>query len=480
MMMAMLILFVACGRDGEHENISDVQLYEETLSPTNEPSPPVGEIIANSPGMELAWSTAQDFWDKFTTGDFSAAIQLMTAEMQTIIGEQTLQHTHQSILTNSGSFIKQPITLMDANYVGGAYSFQFMSLNTTAFSIYQMMVSDSGEVEAFWIIDSGFNPAPISDNATFFVETITIGAGTPWALDGALTMPNNASESNPVPAVVLVHGSGAAAGDMDASLFNNRPFWDIAEHLSSNGIAVIRYHKRTFSHASALMQTFPDNLTVWEETVEDALLAADILRNDTRIDSDRIFMLGLSMGGMLAPRIHLEGGNFAGIILIGSTPESFTDTIVRQNLEFINTIEDDDMRNAFVDQLDATIELFDALQYFTAEQARALPFDGGATFYYLRDFNMYSFKDLIDRVHIPFLILHGERDYQTPAHVTIPLFEEIFSDRDNVTMYITPGLNHILTPWNATGLNEVPGDATTLPNVTYESLRQISNWILEQ
>lgn len=60
-------------------------------------------------------------------------------------------------------------------------------------------------------------------------------------------------------------------------------------------------------------------VSIKEETTEDALLATELLRNDSRIDSDNIFIIGHNLGGMMAPRIDNEGGNYKGFVLMGAT-----------------------------------------------------------------------------------------------------------------------------------------------------------------
>ena len=100
------------------------------------------------------------------------------------------------------------------------------------------------------------------DGHPYLAEPVVIGAGGEWPLDGILTIPRWASAGNPVPAVVLVHGSGPS--DMDSDVFGNRPFFDIASHLSANGVAVIRYDKRTFAHGERMVATLGGALTAWE------------------------------------------------------------------------------------------------------------------------------------------------------------------------------------------------------------------------
>ena len=125
-------------------------------------------------------------------------------------------------------------------------------------------------------------------------EKIIVGAGTEYPLNGMLTLPDarlhfraallktgfdleandrwadlpDAPET-PVPAAVLVHGSGPS--NMDEKIYSLTPFRDLAEGLAARGIATLRYDKRTLVYAGQMKK---QAVTVWEETIEDALRAA--------------------------------------------------------------------------------------------------------------------------------------------------------------------------------------------------------------
>ena len=140
-----------------------------------------------------------------------------------------------------------------------------------------------------------------------YSEKVIIGEGTAFPLNGKLTFPDGVS--GPVPAVVMVHGSGSS--NMDEQVMKLTPFRDLAEGLAKQGIASIRYDKRSFVHARKMLRQC---ITVKEETIDDALLAINMLKSDPRIDKERIFILGHSMGAMLAPRIdrNLSPGSKTG------------------------------------------------------------------------------------------------------------------------------------------------------------------------
>ncbi|MBU4535817.1 MAG: alpha/beta fold hydrolase [Euryarchaeota archaeon] len=135
------------------------------------------------------------------------------------------------------------------------------------------------------------------ESSAFREVEVTVGEGK-WALPGTLSMP---AGPGPFPGVVLVHGSGP--NDQDETIGPNKIFKDLAWGLASHGIAVLRYHKRTFQHAKEFTAQEVEDMTVKEEVIDDALAAIHLLRHTEKIDPRRVFVSGHSLGATLAPRI---------------------------------------------------------------------------------------------------------------------------------------------------------------------------------
>jgi len=318
--------------------------------------------------------------------------------------------------------------------------------------------------------------AAVVDDRAYLAEPIVIGAGGEWALDGLLTLPRAASAGNPVPAVVLVHGSGPS--DMDSNVFGNRPFFDIAGYLAANGVAVIRYDKRTYAHGERMMQAL-DGVTAWEESVEDAILAAELLRADPRIDENRVYMLGLSMGGMLAPNIHASGGNFAGLIVMAGTPRTLPELILEQSRASIGlAMEAGPEKDYQMAQMDMLEELFAAIRDMTPAEARALNVMG-ISGYYFKDLEARSFGNYIGDVSVPILVMQGGRDFQVLADKDFVLLRELLEGRENVTFRLYEDLNHVFVPTAATNfLEHAMGIMQTPGRMDVQVLRDIVDWIL--
>ena len=268
-------------------------------------------------------------------------------------------------------------------------------------------------------------------------EKTVIGQGTEYPLNGLLTIPDGAA--GPVPAVVMVHGSGAS--DMDEKVLRLTPFRDMADGLAAHGIASLRYDKRTFVHGRKMMKANASGISVKEETIDDVLLALAMLRNDRRIDSSNIFILGHSMGAMLAPRIDAEGGNVKGLILMAGTPHRLEEIVLRQ-------LEQSRKGNNPVLGLVTGLEgkyfakKFKGLYDLSDEEAKKKKFAGNISIYYFKEMGQKTAADYLLESSKPVLIMQGGRDFQVLADDDFKAFREILAGRDNITYKLYPDLNH--------------------------------------
>ena len=299
---------------------------------------------------------------------------------------------------------------------------------------------------------------------------VIIGEGTEWELDGILSLPVNAGDK--VPAVVLVHGSGGS--DMDESGGVNhayRPFKDIADYLSACGIAVLRYNKRTYTHIDEMRQIYKD-LTLKEETIDDAVLAANILKNDSRIDSEKVFVLGHSLGGMAAPRIDAEGGNFAGLIIFAGSPRRFADIWYDQAMNEVNSYETEEMKVSGMAQIDEYMKYFDSFKDMTDEEAKEYTLIG-ATGYYYKEMDAYPSNEYLKNLEKPALIMQGGKDFQVFADKDYAEYQTLLQGKENVAFKLYPELNHFFVTSTLGTVKEYRKKEPVNPEV----LQDICDWI---
>ena len=300
-------------------------------------------------------------------------------------------------------------------------------------------------------------------------EQIIVGENTNYPLKGLLTIP--ACTVSPVPAVVFVHGSGAS--NMDEKVGKLTPFKDLAEGLAKHGIASIRYDKRSFSHGLKLVRE--KEVTVRKETIEDAILATQILKNDPRIDKNKIFIIGHSMGAMLAPRIDAEGGDYNGLIMMAGSPRKLEEIMLDQNLAVLNSTKGL-LRWIIQKQISKLTQMFDNLYQLSDEEAKKKKVGGGTTLYYFKEMGEHAASNYLSTSK-PMLIMQGEKDFQATVEKDFQAYKQLLSDKDNVTFKLYENLNHAFVPSVYGNIMKAKQEYSVEQHIGEEVIGDIANWI---
>lgn len=278
-------------------------------------------------------------------------------------------------------------------------------------------------------------------------QAVTVGAGTPWALSGTLTVPPGAG---PFPAVVLVHGSGPQ--DRDETVGACKPFRDLAQGLSTQGVAVLRYEKRTKQHALECVAA--DKLTVKEETIDDALAAVALLKSNPQIDGKRIFVLGHSLGGMLIPRIAPGDASIAGFIVMAGTTRPLEDVILEQTT-YLSALPGAATPEA-KKNLEAVRTQVQQVKALQPGGKKSVMFIMGASPEYWLDLRGYDPAEAAKQIAKPMLILQGGRDYQVTM-ADYKRWQTALAGKPGVTFKLYADLNHLF----------VTGKSQSVPNEYY-------------
>lgn len=250
------------------------------------------------------------------------------------------------------------------------------------------------------------------------------------ALPGTLALPKGAG---PFPAVVLVHGSGPQ--DRDETIGGTRPFLDIARGLAAQGIAVLRYDKRSWVRP----QDFSgERFTVDDETTDDAVAALTAVAADPRIDARRVFVLGHSQGGMLAPRIATRWPQARGAILWAAPARTLLELLPEQNRYLLGLDGDTSTEEqAFLGALDRQIAAARGNQPVAASE---LPLGVPQAFWH--SIEAVDARADAKALSKPLLMLHGGRDFQVPD-TDWALWRSALQARGDVRFKDYPALNHL-------------------------------------
>ena len=303
---------------------------------------------------------------------------------------------------------------------------------------------------------------PLYVNQSLFTESmVTVGSGA-WTLPGTLTLPKG---TGPFPAVVLVHGSGP--NDQDETIGPNKPFKDLAWGLATQGIVVLRYEKRTKQYpeeVTAMLQNF----TVQEETIDDAIAAVSVLYTVPVVNQSQVYVLGHSLGGMLAPRIASQDHRIAGLIILAGNTRPLEDLILEQTWYLANLSGTNQS-----DQLAQTRELVQKIKTLNISDGE-LVFNAPKSYWV--DLAGYDPVATAETVRLPLLILQGLRDYQ----VTMDDFgrwNQTFYANQSVLLKTYASLNHLFLAGTGTPTNTeymIPG------HVDEPVILDIASWISQQ
>lgn len=308
-------------------------------------------------------------------------------------------------------------------------------------------------------------PAKPQSTSKWKEVAVTVGEKN---LPGMLTLPKGVKKP---PVVLLIQGSGASDMNESVGIAPNRPFEDIAHGLAEQGIATLRYNKRTYQYPSAGIDTVED------EILNDATAAVKMLSKDKRIDNKRIYLLGHSLGGILAPKITADNPNIKGFISMAGTLRSLQAVMKDQNEAIINAqvTLTEEQKKASLAQSEA--EVNKTLTLKDDDTGVIL----GAPANYWRSLNAIDSKAIVKKLKVPMLILQGANDFQVYADKDYKLWKTTLKGRKNVTFKLYPGLSHLFMA-NQDSANGAP-DITVYnaPNhVKAQVIKDIAVWVKKQ
>jgi dienelactone hydrolase len=418
---------------------------------------PVAPPAAKSPTI-----VATELVDRLAKGEFQAAASNFADAMRAVAPPEKLSEIWTAVQAQMGAYKRQVGVRTEKQ---GPYEVAFVTTEFERATVdFKVVVDGAGRVAGFFIVppqqpgsQAGYAPPAYVHKDAFQEREVTVGSGE-WALPGTLTVPVG---PGPFPAVVLVHGSGP--NDRDETVGAEKPFRDLAWGLASRGVAVLRYEKRTREHGAQLAAV--KDFTVQQETVDDALAAADLLRHTAGIDPKRVFVLGHSLGAMMAPRIGQRDPRLAGLIVMAGATRPLEDIILEQ-VSYLaaadGTVSDAEKKQ--IESLRAEVAKVKALK--AGDSGVAL----GAPASYWLDLRGYDPAQAAKSVKQPLLILQGGRDYQ----VTPDSLEVWRKAVPNATFKTYPGLNHLF----------IAGEGKSLPqeyekpgHVAEEVIADLAGWI---
>lgn len=305
-----------------------------------------------------------------------------------------------------------------------------------------------------------------ADVHRFDEQDVTAGSG-PLALPGTLSLPQ---ERGAGPAVVLLAGSGPL--DRDETIGRNKPLKHLAWGLACRGVAVLRFDKVTYAHPAEVVKAW--DFTVADQCVPAAVAAAGLLTQHPAVDRERIFLLGHSLGGTVAPRVAAAEPLIAGLVILAGGAQPLHWAAVRQ-VRYLASLHPGmaAASQPAVEVLTRQAELIDSPGLSPATPASELPFGTPAPYWLdLRAYDPVAAAAALGR---PILILQGGRDYQVTEADDLARWRAGLGHRRDVTIRVHASDNHLLFP--GAGPSS-PAEYEAAQHVDPEVVADIAGWLL--
>ncbi|MFZ6798428.1 alpha/beta hydrolase family protein [Undibacterium sp. Di24W] len=309
-------------------------------------------------------------------------------------------------------------------------------------------------------------------------------------LAGTLTLP---AGSGPFPAAVLISGSGPH--DRDASVFDHKPFAVLADYLTRNGIAVLRYDDRGVAQSEGDFNSATNH-----DFASDVKAAIAYLASQIEINSKAIGLIGHSQGGMVGPIAGMNNRAVAFQVLMAAPATDITEWLLAKRRmegeiqgqpEARIAANERILRRLFAvaaqpakstdraeirQQLSAVLtpELQARMGLNSAQGQAMLEELSGL---WLHDVLQYKAMKTLQANHMPILALHGSLDKQVPIQENLAAIKAATRENHDVQIVALEGLNHLFqTAKNGASAEYQDLEETLSP----KAMQIIRDWIQQK
>ncbi len=310
--------------------------------------------------------------------------------------------------------------------------------------------------------------APSSATSSTASGNLDVMVG-PQQLPGTLRLPSG--QAKPV-AVLLLPGSGPSDRDETIGAAGNRPLRDIADGLAAQGIASLRFDKRT----KAAPTSFTKTSTIADEYLDDAAAAIKMLGERPETSKDKVFVVGHSQGGMLMPTILKANPTVAGGVSLAGSPRSLFDIMYDQNVALLaqSTMTEADKKatltqvRSIMDQAKAVRKPTDTVP---AQLASSMPAA------YVASLNALTPVADAKGLSVPMLFLQGEKDVQVSPTADFGAWQKGLAGRAKTEFKTYPGLNHLFMKSSG---KPAPADYDAANTVDPTVIADLAAWLVKE
>ncbi|NLI35341.1 MAG: alpha/beta hydrolase [Bacteroidales bacterium] len=309
-----------------------------------------------------------------------------------------------------------------------------------------------------------------------------------------LTIPEKVKK----PAVVVLV-TGTYPQNRDCVMAGHKMFAEIADYLSSRGIAVLRSDDRGVGQSNGVYET-----STTADFADDVLSAVAYLKTRKDINVHEIGLLGHSEGGAVISIAASKSKDVAFMISMAGLATEGLASLIRQNEDLVNAanIPDYDKKRSN----DINNRMFQVAYKYADSDSLEAKLNETYTEWKVKDdayfktlniefdhfrFPIYSYVNqakgawyrffirynpaiYLSKVNIPVLALNGEKDVMVACKPSLDNWKRYLSHNKDVTVVPLPGLNHLFLPCTKGTPDEY---ATIKAPISKDALEIIYRWI---
>ncbi len=301
---------------------------------------------------------------------------------------------------------------------------------------------------------------------------------------GTLTTPKNMKA---FPAVILIPGVGSH--ERDNTFFEHRPFFVIADFLTRNGIAVLRYDERGVGDSKG-----DRTHATTRDFAQDVIAGVDYLKSLPQIKE--IGLVGHSEGGTIASLIAAELPDISFIVMMGSPglngveynlqfEESMSRIMgmpekdITEKIDFQKKVLTIILEEEFEDSVKVKLEKLYTVTHPDLPKDRIQATIQRFLSPWFRYNITYEPKQILQQIKCPVLALFGEKDMQVPPKGNADAVKTalMMCGNKNFKVKEIPGVNHYFQTAQTGSPQEYRLIEETISPIVLEI---IYNWIHEQ
>ena len=301
-------------------------------------------------------------------------------------------------------------------------------------------------------------------------------------LAGTYTVP---ADMGPFPAVVLLTGSGPE--DRNETILNHQPFAVLADYLTRQGIAVLRFDDRGVGQSGGTLAG-----TTSADYTADAQAALAWLRAQPGIRKNQVGLVGHSQGGTAAIGAAIQAAGPDFLVLLAAPGIPGDELIVQQALAGARLQTTDAAQLATTEKLQRAMTQIvqknpdnaraktQLRAYYTAIDpqlaARLEPQLAMLTSPDYRGILADRPAQTLAKVHCAVLAIGGSKDVQVPATANLAAIAAALKKAGNrdVTVKELPGLNHL---FQTAGTGSPDEYGTLEETFAPAALQVVGDWI---